>query len=50
MKISVIMEISVFRFYRYIEYIGDILEDILKEKITVDKKLIKIHGNVRKTL
>ena len=32
MKISVIMEISVFRFYRYIEYIGDILEDILKEK------------------
>ena len=33
------MEISVFRFYRYIEYIGDILEDILKEKHNGRRKI-----------
>ena len=33
MKISVITDISVFQFYRYIEYIGDISVDILKKNI-----------------
>ena len=37
MKISVITDISVLRFYRYIEYIGDILTDILKKKIDKPK-------------
>ena len=33
MKISVITHISVFRFYGYIEYIGDISVDILEKNI-----------------
>ena len=37
MKISVITDISVLRFYRYIEYIGDILTDILEKKIDKPK-------------
>ena len=42
MKISVIMNISVLRFYEYIGYIGDISADIL-EKISISLKLIKIY-------
>ena len=37
MKISVITDISVLRFYRYIEYIRDILTDILEKKIDKPK-------------
>ena len=33
MKISVITDILIFRFYRYIGYIGDILVDILGKNI-----------------
>ena len=36
-KISVVTDISVLRFYRYIEYIGDILTDILEKKIDKPK-------------
>ena len=48
MKISVINDILVLRFYGYIGCIGDISMDILKKNM-VDLKLIKIHGNIRKT-
>ena len=41
MKISVITDILVLRFYRYIGgYFG--------KKISIDQKLIKIRGNVKK--
>ena len=55
MKISVITDISVFRFYGYIGYIGDILDIseiyrwIFWKKISVSLKLLKTHENVRKT-
>ena len=42
MKISVIMDISVLQFYRYI---GEYFE----KQISISLRLIKIHGNVRKT-
>ena len=44
-KISVITDISILRFYGYI---GDISADIW-EKILVGLKLLKTHGNARKT-
>ena len=37
MKISVIMDISVFQFYGYIGYIRDILTDILEKNIDKPK-------------
>ena len=49
MKISVITDVSVLRFYRYIGYIGDISADILEKKISISLKLIKIYKNIRKT-
>ena len=51
-KISVITDISVLRFYGYIGYISDISEiyrRIFWKKISVDLKLLKTHGNARKT-
>ena len=39
-------DISVLRFYGYIEYIRDISMDILTQ--TVDQKVINSHGNVKK--
>ena len=59
-KISIITDISIFRFYRYIGYIGDISVDILKKnidklkiifwkKILVSLKLLRTRENVRKT-
>ena len=45
MKISVITNISIFLFYGYIEYIGDISTDILTQNIDeskIDKKIIKM--------
>ena len=56
MKISVITDISVFRFYGYIGYIGNILDIseiyrwIFWKKISVSLKLLKTHENVRKNL
>ena len=37
MKISVIMDISILPFYKYIGYIGDILADILIQNIREPK-------------
>ena len=45
-KILVITDISILRFYGYI---GDISTDILKKKISINLKLIKIYKNIRKT-
>ena len=44
------MKISVFRFFGYIEYIEDILTDILKKKNLVDLKLIKTYENIEKKI
>ena len=49
LKISIMTDISVLRFYGYIGYIGDISVDILAQNIVV-QKLIKSLGNVRKKL
>ena len=54
MKISVITDISVFRFYGYIGYIGDILDIseiywwIFWKKISIGLKLLKTHKNIKK--
>ena len=42
------MNLSVLRFYGYIEYIKDISADILKKNISIGVKLIKIYKNIRK--
>ena len=47
LKISIMTDILVLRFYGYIGYIGDISVDILAQNIVV-QKLIKSLGNVRK--
>ena len=44
------MKISVFRFFGYIEYIEDILTDILKKINLVDLKLIKTYENIEKKI
>ena len=48
MKISIITDISVLQFYKYIKYIKDILIDILEKK-SIDLKLLKTHKNIKKT-
>ena len=48
-KISINTNISVLRFYGYIENIEEILMDILT-KISMEEKWFKTHENVYKTL
>ena len=45
MKISVITDILVLRFYGYIGYIGNVSMDIL-ENILISLKFIKTHGKM----
>ena len=47
MKISVIMNMSILRFYGYIENIGEISVDIFSQ-ISMEQKLFKIHRNAWK--
>ena len=47
MKISVIMNMSILRFYGYIENIGEISVDIFSQ-ISIERKLFKIHRNAWK--
>ena len=49
-KISLIIDILIFWFYGYIEYIRDNADEYFGKKILVWLKVIKIHKNIRKIL